>query len=374
MIVNSIFSFLRGRTPIPDDEPPTEPASAASASAPSFSVAGAAMITTSGPPALDDVLAQMLSVLEGYFPADAGPALVTGVSVVSVAERTLGLGNRRGDEARAGFAVVALKGGRLEATVRFQALANNAGDVETAIDTLHATLLANKDPLWAAGFLRLSAEDTSPADLIAPPDTWRKTTDYKLLYEFHYQDTDEARSLIARIPIASDPEVRNSLQREMTVVTDEMVRWDDEDLPARLVVRELARVSSLNALIFVPGAVPEGRVTLRRTFDGASGPPQLYPNLAEFLANAGGSTPSERHGQVTFDPFSDFLAAFTPVGSSIMLGDWDEDDTPDNYEPGILTFEPAIYLPGPTDHLDIVYQNGGDGLFGHVAVLYLQAK
>jgi hypothetical protein len=327
---------------------------------------------TSSPPNLDDVLNQMLEVLRTYFPRDPEPSLETSVSVVSVVERSLGLGNRRGQERFGGFSVVALKGGRLEAVIRFQAGANSPEAVDTAIANLHADLLAAKDNLWADHFLRVTAQETSLAELITAPNTWRKTTDYQILYEYHYQDTDSAQSLIARIPIHSDPEVRNSPQRETTTVTDEMVRWDNESPSAVLVIRELSKVGRLNILYFIPATRPSGQVTLTRTFDGAIGPPQSYPNLAEFLANVGGPEAVDRHGQVTFDSFSQFLDVFEAVEAPpIALGDWDEDNTPDNYESGVLTFDPAIWLPASTDRLEIAYQNGP---FDQMAVVYLQAR
>src|ERR1041385_3132547 len=57
-------------------------------------------------------------------PAPAPPASTplppNSVTIVSLRERPVGLGDRRGNETRASFAAVALLGGRLEAVVRFQ--------------------------------------------------------------------------------------------------------------------------------------------------------------------------------------------------------------------------------------------------------------
>jgi len=151
------FSFLRDRDATSNDEP----------------LASIAALAMSGLPPLNDVLAEMLDVLKTHFPANPALSLETRVSIVSVSEQSLGLGNRRGQAQRSGFPVVALKGGRLDAVVRFQAIANDPEVVETAIDDLHASLLAAKDALWVAGFLRVVAQDSSSAELIAGPDTWR---------------------------------------------------------------------------------------------------------------------------------------------------------------------------------------------------------
>ncbi len=192
------------------------------------------------------------------------------VSVVSVNEKALGVGNWRGIETLGSFAIVGLKGGHLEAVVRFQFQADQPNAVDDAVNTLQARLLAGRDALWKVGLLHITAQDTTPAEFSAPLNAWRKTVAYKILYEFRYQDTDGAESLIARIPIHSDPEERDSPQRETITVTDEMVRWDNEAAPT-LVVRGRWDARGLSALAFIPGTAPTRSVTLRRTFDQATG-------------------------------------------------------------------------------------------------------
>jgi len=90
---------------------------------------------------------------------------------------------------------------------------------------LQDRLLADKDHLWALGILRLTNEQNPLAEHAPSLDAWRKTTDYRVLFEYQYRET-EAESLIARILIDI-----NSQYNESTVVTDEMVRWDDLDAP-----------------------------------------------------------------------------------------------------------------------------------------------
>jgi hypothetical protein len=182
-------------------------------------------------------------------------------------------------------------------------------------------------------------------------------------------DTDGAESLIARIPIHSDPEVRDSLQRETTVVTDEMIRWDNEAAPS-LVARGRFDVGGLSVLTFIPSTAPSGTVTLTRTFDGAVGSPTVYLTLATFLAAVAGPDAPERHGQVTFASLGDFLVAFSAAGDPVTLGDWDLDGVPDSYQPRALALEPAIQLPGVADRLEVTYQATA---FDQVAVVYLRA-
>ncbi len=311
----------------------------------------------------------MLGRLDDYLPPPAPPLPEPSVSVVSMNERAVGLGNRRGSETRGSFAVVALKGIRLDSLVRFQLWAAGPAQAETAMTTLNAQLMADRDALWGAGFLRVALEVTPPADYTpAPVDAWRKQADYRILYEFHYQDTDGAESLIARIPIHSDPEVRDSLQRETTVASDEMIRWDNEAAPP-LVARGRFSVGGLSVLAFVPGMAPSGTVTLTRTFDGAVGPPTTYPALADFLTAVAGPDAPERHGQVTFASLGDFLATFNAAGDPVTLGDWDADGVPDGYQARALALEPAIRLPGVADRLEVTYQASA---FDQVAVVYLR--
>lgn len=324
---------------------------------------------SNGSPPLDQVITAMLGRLDDYLPPSALPLPEPSVSVVSMNERAVGLGNRMGSETRGSFAVVALKGIRLDSLVRFQLWAGGPAQAETAMTNLNSQLMADRDALWAAGFLRLMLEATPPADYVpAPVDAWRKQADYRILYEFHYQDTDGAESLIARIPIHSDSEVRNSLQRETTVVTDEMIRWDNEATPV-LVVRGRFDVGGLSALAFVPGMAPSGAVTITRTFDGATGAPATHATLTDFLAAVAGPNPPDRHAQVTFASLGDFLAAFSVSGDPVTLGDWDADGVPDGYQARALTLEPAIQLPGVADRLEVTYQASA---FDQVAVVYLR--
>jgi len=331
---------------------------------------------TEGSVPLDAALAAMLDILGNYLPPLALPLPAATVSVVSVTERAVGLGNHRGFDTRGAFSVVALKGIRLDALVRFQLWGEDLTKADLAQSQLNARLMADRHTLGAialpdsvsAGFLRLALEASPPADLVSGLDAWRRLADYRVLFEYRYSDTDGAESLIARIPIHADQEVLDSPERETTTVTDEMVRWDDQGAQA-LVVRGRMRVGSLAALAFIPGTPPGGTVTLLRTFDGAAGPPAPHSTLDAFLAAI--ADPAVRHAQVTFGSLNDFLDAFSAAGDPVVLGDWNADDVLDSYEAKVLTFVPAIQLPDISDRLEISYL---DAAFDQVAVVYLRAS
>jgi hypothetical protein len=232
------------------------------------------------------------------------------VILISLNDAPVGLGKFIGEEPRGPLSSVERRGGRLEGVVRFVLWGTDAPAVNATVLTLQGALLAATQSLFNRGFLRFNALTSSNPAFDSTLNAWGRTIDYSLLYEYRYPATDAADSLIARIPIHSDPEVLNSLQRETTVVTDQMVRWDNEDSPT-LVVRGRFSLGSLAALAFLPGSAPDGTVTLIRTFDGAPGPRTTYPSLTALLAAVGDRNSPERDGQFTFSSLSDFLAVFT---------------------------------------------------------------
>ena len=365
--MTSLFPFLRGRMEASGDTLEAAPVSALAAAAP------AAMLSIPhGAPAQDDVLASLRAALSFYLPPISGSLPAPNVSIIKVEEKPTGLGNYIGDEVLEQFSIV-LKGGRLQASVRFQLWADTPNDVDQLIDELHGRLLVAKEDLWIAGFLRVIAEGSTLAEFISSLPAWRRTADYQVLYEFRYTDTDGAQSLIARIPIHTDPEELDSPQRETAVVTDEMARWDEQTAPT-LDLHGRLTVNRFSALSFVPGTPPNAPVMLLRTFDGAAGSPTAFPDLATFVTAVTDPTTPERHAQVTFATYSAFLAAFTPSGDPITLGDWDEDTIPDSYQPLSLQLPTAITLPTWADHLQLVYQPGSaTPQFDQTAVLYVRA-
>jgi len=328
------------------------------------------MPTMNSTPNWSQALAAMLGVLDDYLPNAVGALPKPSVSVASAEERTVGVGNRRGAERRGAFGVVELKGLRLDALVRFQLWATTPDEAETAWTALNAKLLADREKLQIAGFLRFALASASAVEPMLSASLWRKYSDYHVLFEYRYHDSDGAESLIARIPIHSDPEARNSPQRETTTVTDEMVRWDNEAAP-RLIVRGRLTIGNLSALAFVPATAPAGTVILKRTFDGAVGALASFSTLEDFLNNVGGATPAMRHAQVSFASINAFLDAFKPAGDAIELGDWNSDKVPDAYKASTLALARTIELLNVTDRLELIYQNPA---FDQKAVVYLRAK
>jgi hypothetical protein len=288
------------------------------------------------------------------------------VSVVSVVERAVGVGQRRGSEKRNGFDVVELNGIRLDALVRFQLWAASPDAADDAGNDLHARLMTDRMLLYANGFLKLDLESSPPTDFAAALNAWRKVCDYRVLYEYRAGDQDGAESLIARIPITADVEAAV----EATSVSDETVRWDDDQAPA-LSVRGPFKIGRLMTLAFVPGAAPNGTVTLLRTFDGASGPPIAHASLGGWHTAVTRPVAPERHAAVTFASLTAFLSQLGPAGEGVPLGDWDVDGAPDMFAPRALAFDPPVALPGASDRLEVTHQNPN---LDQTAVVYLRVK
>lgn len=385
------------------------------------------------------VLNAMLAVLETYRlpppptpppPPPPPPLPVPTLSVVSVTERAVGLGSRIGTENRGPFTVAALKGIRLEAVVRYHLWADTSNNVDRDIQALIKRLLGDRDVLRAAGFLRLGLKSTSASENVFAEDAWRQSAEFGVLYEFPYQDSDDADSLIARIPINISEEFTES-----TTITDEMVRWDNESAPP-LLLRGGLSIGKLSGLAFIPGTAPTRTVTLTRTFDGATGLPLTHPTMTSFLAAVAGANPPQRHANVAFTSLKTFLAAITSfkvtgqsldglaaetapptaavlanlkrikdeeIGGTeefltkleatigvtetaafksviqkhaktsepVTMGDWDKNSVPDIYESASRTFEPAIGLPTVADRLEITYDLTPSTT--DLAVVYLRA-
>ena len=310
----------------------------------------------------------MLDVLDNYLPPNpvVNPPLPDpNLSLVSVTERSVGLGSRVGTDTRGPFTVSAIKGTRVEAVVRYQLWSDDPANVNVTVQDLVSRLLADREVLRAAGFLRLALKNTGASEIVAAVNNhWRESVDFELLYEFPYVDADDAQSLIAKIPIT----INDNLATAMTV-SDEMARWDNLTAPP-LSLRGPLTIGQLAAIAFVPAATPTGKVTITRTFDGAAGPIPIHPDLATFLAAITDAAHPAAEGQVVFASFSDFLKAFKPAGTPIALGDWNQDLVADDYEPLALLIAPSIKLPRVTDRLEISYETPA---FDQVAVVYLRA-
>lgn len=209
----------------------------------------------------------LLEVLQDQLPAaPPAPLPAHSVSIVSVTERAVGIGDRRGTEVRAAFPLLALKGIRLDTVARFQLWAAEPANLDSMIDALHASLGGSSTELRTRGFLQLAAVTTSLAENIQLLNAWRKTADYRILFEFNYEEVDGAESLIARIPVSI-----NDVFGESMLITDEMVRWDDVEA-ASLEVRGGARrpfeVKSVSILAFLPDGWDGDGVTISTQVGG----------------------------------------------------------------------------------------------------------
>lgn len=277
--MSSIFSFMRPGEEMPGEEPATEPtadeeplAEEATPIEPLPTAAEAegaegATRVANGASIPGQAIDKMLDDLSGVLMEWPDDLSQPSVSVASVTERPLAVGNRRGMERFGTLSAIELKGLRLDAVVHFQLLADDLDDVEDAAKEVQKRLLGASDALWARGFLRLAAREMSPAEHLPTPNAWRKTVEYEVLYEFHYQDTDGAESIIARIPIDIDSEYSES-----TEVTDEMVRWDKDSalgLEVRGGSRRIHRVSSVTILAYLAEDWNGSRVTLSASVGGA---------------------------------------------------------------------------------------------------------
>jgi hypothetical protein len=315
-------------------------------------------------PTLNTVAESMLGTLSNYLPPADGGLPIPTVSVASMRERAVGIGGTRGAAAVGLSSAISLKGVRLDALARFQLWALDPVEADLAIGDLNMRLMADRDGLRGAGFLRMALEITPPAEAFL--DTiggWRRYADYRVLYEFDYQDTDGAQGLIARIPVSLD----SGLGESMTI-TDEMGRWDNLNAPP-LVVRGPASVGGMSLLAFVPGPPPTAAVTLTRTYDGAPGNPASYATLTRFLAAVSGDKPLVRHARVAFPSFAKFRAEFQSAGDAITLGDWNHDAIPDSYKPLARIIDPVVQLPKTADRFEITYQAPK---FDKTAVVYLR--
>lgn len=322
-------------------------------------------------PALTDVVTDMLAVLGLRLPASVAPLPPNNVTLERVKEKLVGLGNHRGSESTGPLGDRTLRGGRLDASVRFQVWSSTPQGVDDAMLDVQTAVLDDTTELRQEGFLKLAATGTTLAERVDAVPGWRKTGSFDVLYEYQYVDTDDAASLIARIPVTADlNEVGGA--RELETIVDEMARWDDELAPP-LAVRGPAAVSRLAALAFVP--VPlGGTVTLARS-SGSGGPVTHLPDLDAFLAATSGASPTDTDADVTLAPAAAFAALGTPT-PALEMGDWDTDSTVDAYTAFDRRLDEPVLLPTAADRFTVSYTPppGPSTGLDQTAVVYLRVN
>jgi len=228
---------------------------------------------------LNDLLTLLRSHLDGIPsnpPAD--------LSIIHIMERSVGIGNRRGMARRGIFDAVSLRGERIEIVIRFQFWGASAAAVDDAIIQLQQRLLDARNDLWANRVLKINVEATTSAEFVGVPG-WRKTTDYRILYEFHYEDNDGAGGLITRVPVS--PWLEAELpgdQEESLIVTGQVVNWNDQRAPALIVKPETGQVIQITRLgvLATQAAIVSGSAVTIQVRQGASVSEQIFTSFEDF--------------------------------------------------------------------------------------------
>jgi hypothetical protein len=339
---------------------------------------------------LSEAVLKMLEELDAFNPP-APPVLVAEtpppksvVSIVTVKEKPVGLGDRRGDELRMGSPVVALKGLRLESTVRFELWSSHlhtttvsdggtgtiqVTGVEEAADAVWKKIFEERAKLTAAGFLELELRDISISEAVASKDfgadpKWRKNLTFDVLFEYHYKDTDDSLGIITEIRALIDDGLDQHL-----VIRGELTRWGDTAPP--LLLRGSRTIEVLSAFGTLGATGVAKTVTVRRTFDG--GTPKVYASWATFLAEVSGSPPIERAGEIVFATVGDFLDALGPPGAAdpgLNVVDAGGNVTPGDFRIWELELPHPVRLREFADRFEVVF---GDTTLGAADVLYLRA-
>ncbi|MBZ2199666.1 hypothetical protein [Occultella gossypii] len=318
-------------------------------------------------PTLTDVVTAMLGVLGARLPAPLPGVPDSNVTIEQVTAKPVGLGDHIGTEGAPALGTRTLRGGRLDARVRFQLWAGSSPEVDAAVLDLQSTLLDDRDALRAEGFLRFAASQTTIAEHIPVVPAWRKASSYDVLYEYRYTADDDADSLIARIPVTTGHGDEAAPTNEAQTIVDELRRWDDEGAPALTVTGPTA-VGTIAAIAYVPGPALGGTVTFARS-SGAG--PTAFADLDGFLTAAGGAVPTHRDATVTLTPAA-ALAALGPAVPGPDLGDWDTDGTVDAYSGAARRLTTPILLAAG-ERFEITYTPPGasPGL-DQTAVVYLR--
>jgi hypothetical protein len=313
---------------------------------------------------VDQAVTDLLALLGAYV-QPAGAHLPPGsVVLLAVTTRSVGIGGRRGTRMTGTLGMAELRGIQVQATARYQLWSADQAGLDRALTHLTTSLFKDLDTLRGQGLLQIGLAAASAAEPAAGvAGALGRRADYALLYEYRYEDSDDAIGLISQIPVAVDREVLAGPDRETSLVTDQMTRWDASHAPA-LVIRGPLTLTGLSALVFAGGGVPRGQVRLVRTFDGAPAPVAMG-SLAAFLAAVGGHGALRRNASWAFADFAHFQDALAASGEPIGLG-----EPPDSYRPLILALYPPLSLATARDRFEVAY---ADPALDAAAVCYLRA-
>lgn len=240
---------------------PSEPGTvAARLEAPTAAPQLAESASLTPPIGLQAYVTAMLDLLRPVLPANVAGLPPNSLTLATMGYRSLGIGSRRGLSTLDGMDVAELKGGWLDATVRFDLWAMDLPAIVQQVTTLQQALTSNGLELRQGGILEIKLTGTGDPSTGAVAAS-RKTLDYTILYEYHFEDTDGAASLIARIPINPRTDAAPDAQ---TVVRDWMVRWDSAGALDLLIpgpAHGSLTVQALEVAAYLPGGGPPGQVT-----------------------------------------------------------------------------------------------------------------
>jgi hypothetical protein len=318
-------------------------------------------------------MTEVLGHLSPFVPPSSVSLPSNSVRLVKAKGRPLSLGHRRGTEYRAGAPISAQKGLHLDASVRFEVWGSAPNDVDDSVQNLQSSLLAATDDLRAFGFLKFSVADTGSAEHIDAESAWRKSAEFSFLYEFHFQDGDDAESFLVRIPVQSHLEAAGLAGGSLETITEPMRRWDGEGAAA-LVLRGgnagRNRIFGISSYTFNPSGAPGDQVVVERLTNGSPAAPTVHASFDDFLDAVTDPVSPQRHDRFTFASLAAFLAALDTAGDPFPLGDWDEDLALDSFVPLRRRFDPPIVLHTGRDHFAIRYQSAALPGFD---IVYLRA-
>lgn len=301
--------------------------------------------------AVDD----MVALLSGFLPLINNPPPQSTLAVLQADERPVGVGNWQGHVERGGLAVLGVRGGRVEARIRFDVRGGTPAAAAQRALALQSALREARRAGTLPGihrFLVLEPDGGDAPRLLAEND-WLQSLTYRALYEYRYEDVEEAGSVIVRVPV----ELRGE-HHEDDAVTRDVTRWDREAAPP-MRARGPRQVGDLGVLVNPGAGLPAGTVTLLRTHDGATGPAAApVPDTLEGFGAA--LAAGERHVQLVFASLGDFLAELVSAGDDVTLAGLDGSAA--GYQarragPDLRAVLREAWLRGPGERFEVVYHN-----------------